>query len=466
MILPFKPVAVIDRAAIERYTRGVSLQNCDYAFANMVCWQGLYHSEWCEVADSLIIRFRIDGGEQIGYMQPLGAGDFTRLLPLLAADAASLGQPLRLVGLSEEAWQELERVAPKQFAAEADRALCDYIYRREDLVALQGKHYQPKRNHLNRFRSNYPDYHYEPLTARHAAACMGLSREWCRHHGGCQDNALAAEQQAMQCAFDHFEELGLQGGALYVGEQLVAFSYGSVVGNDTFVVHVEKADTRFEGAFAMINRSLAEQVGAAICWINREEDLGIEGLRKAKLSYCPTLLLQKWMAVEQPVEAQRCRQLWQAAFPEDEVCEIDRFLLHYYRKEQLLRVEREGQIVAMAHLLPFATDEGAISYLYAVATDPAWRGEGFASALIEEAKQRATAQGDWALVLIAGSESLGNFYEQRGFRGEVPIRLLSRDHFDFGTGNRLQDRAMLYLCREEAANEPLPEELIGYYIEH
>lgn len=462
-MLIFKPVTGADRAVIERYTRGTTLQNCDYAFANMVCWQGVYRSEWTEAAGFLVIRFRINGGDEVGYMQPIGSGDFTTLLPLLTEDAHRIGQPLRLVGLTDEAWQQLQETAPERFAAEADRNLCDYIYRREDLVTLRGRHYQPKRNHLNRFRSSYPDYRYEPLTARHAAACMGLSGEWCRQHGGCQDAALSAEQAAMQCAFDHFEELGLQGGALYVGEQLVAFSYGSVVGDETFVVHVEKADTRYEGAFTMINRLLAEQVGAAIRWINREEDLGIEGLRKAKLSYCPTLLLRKWMAVEQSDEAQRCRQLWQLCFPSDERTFIDHFLLHYYRRERMLTQEREGKMVAMAHLLDFASDEGRMSYLFGVATDPEWRGKGLATVLIEEAKKRAAAAGNWAVVLIAASPSLRSFYAERGFRGEVPIRLLAPDHFDFGTGDAAADRAMLAPCTAHNAEEPLPEELIGYY---
>ncbi len=464
-MLNFKPITVADRSSIEGYTATAALQNCDLAFANMVCWQGVYHSEWCELDGFLVIRFRIEGGHEIGYMQPVGEGAFTHLIPALEADARSLGQPLRLVGLTDEGWQAVDRAYLDCFAAEADRKWFDYIYRREDLEQLRGKHYQPKRNHLNRFRSTYPNHRYERLTARHAAACMALSNEWCRHHGGCADAALQAEQEAMQFAFGHFEELGLQGGVLYVEEQLVAFSYGSIVGGTTFVVHAEKADTRYEGVFATINHALIEQLDPAIRWINREEDLGIEGLRKAKLSYCPALLLQKWKAVAQDRSAQACRSLWMRAFPNEERTFVDQFLLRYYHPTRMLIRERADRMVAMAHLLPFDCDGVRIGYLFGVATDPAWRGQGLASELVEEAIAWAGHAGYKAVVLIPGEAALRNFYARLGFGGDIPIRLLAADHFDFGTGSSETDRAMIRYVEGQPVGALEAPTLTAHYVE-
>ena len=121
-----------------------------------------------------MIRFRIDGGEQIGYMQPLGVMDWGSLLTALEADAAQWGQPLRLVGLDAATRDELQALFPDRFAFDRSRAMADYIYRREDLCLLRGKDYQPKRNHINRFRATYPDACYEPLTTTHFDECPPL----------------------------------------------------------------------------------------------------------------------------------------------------------------------------------------------------------------------------------------------------------------------------------------------------
>ena len=167
------------------------------------------------------------------------------------------------------------------FAFESDRALEDYVYNAEDLRNLTGRRYQPKRNHINRFMSEYPDFRYENLTRDRFAACMQLEREWRRAHEG-HTSELCAEQRAMQRAFDHFEELEMLGGCIYVGDKLVAFTFGSAVNEHTFDTHVEKADTDYAGAFTIINKLFAEHLPERFTLINREEDLGLDGLRTSR----------------------------------------------------------------------------------------------------------------------------------------------------------------------------------------
>ena len=461
-MLRFQPIAPADRASIERYTLRGASQNCDYAFANMVCWQSLYRSEWAEHEGFLLIRFRIDGGDRIGYMQPVGEGEFTPLLPLLEADAAAMGQPLLLIGMTREGAEQLRTSAPEEWLITSDRNYYDYLYDREALAQLVGKHYQPKRNHINRFTTLYPAHRYEPLTATHAEACLALEREWCRQREGCREGSLAAEMRAMQCAFDHFEALGLEGGALFVEERLVAFAYGSAVTEDTFVVHAEKADTSFEGAFAMINRSLARQLEGRYRWINREEDLGIEGLRKAKLSYSPAALVEKFSARRFTREEISCRRLWHEGFPTDEESFIEHFLADYFNPERLLSIEEEGKMVAMAHLVPFDSELGRLAYLFGVTTTATHRGKGYALQLVQEAVERACKEGFRAVILIPGTPSLGNYYARMGFEGELPTILHSGSTFDFGTGDPAADRAMIRWCGDPA---PLPEILHAYYNE-
>lgn len=459
-MIHFRPITLADRALVERYTLTGAQQNCDLAFANIYCWRNHYRSEVAEVEGALVIRFHIDGSEQIGYMQPLGVADWPSLLTVLEADAAQWGQPLRLVGLDAATRDQLQALFPDRFAFDRSRAMADYIYRREDLCLLRGKDYQPKRNHINRFRATYPDACYEPLTTAHFDECRQLEQAWCQQHNGCRESSMQAERTAMQEAFANFEALGLQGGCLRIDGHIAAFTYGSAVNEKTFVIHVEKADTRYEGVFAMINRSFAETLNSRFEWINREEDLGVMGLRKAKLSYYPAHLWEKYTAISLTDEARACRHLWEEAFPTDDRTFIDRFLARYFKQEQLLSISDNGELVAMAHLIPFQSEWGKVGYLYGVATDTRYRRQGLASKLLDEAMQRAQERGYTALMLIPGNDTLRQFYAERGFEGAVPLQFILPDRFDFGTGQAEEDVAMWRFCGEQ---KPTPETLHCHY---
>ena len=165
-MIEFRPIRLEDRPVIERYTMPSGICNCDLAFANMFCWQSVYHSAWAEIDGFLVIRFHIDGGERIGYMQPVGEGDFGPIVPLLREDAHAHGQRLRIIGLTDEGCETIRRMHAGQFAFESDRALEDYVYRADDLRNLTGRRYQPKRNHINRFTAEYPDHRLRRADAR------------------------------------------------------------------------------------------------------------------------------------------------------------------------------------------------------------------------------------------------------------------------------------------------------------
>ena len=456
-MIAFQPICIEDRATIERYTmRSAETTNCDLAFANMYCWLPLFRSEWAEVGGFLAIRFRIDGGERIGYMQPVGEGDFTPIVPLLRADAQAHGQPLRIFGLTERGCKAMRTAFPEAFAYDSDPAQDDYLYAADDLRNLAGRRYQPKRNHINRFTAEYPDYRYEELTPDRFDECMRLERAWRSHHDG-HAAELSAEQQAMQRAFAHYAELGLRGGCLYVGERLVAFTYGSAVNARTFDTHVEKADTAYEGASTVINKLFAQHLPEQFTCINREEDLGIEGLRQAKRSYHPVQIAPKYRAVELHPDEIACKRLWVEAFGDEEAF-VDAFLIRHYARNRMLTASCDGQPVAMLHLVPFRSELGRTTYIYGVATSAGHRNRGLAAQLMREAMQRIEAQGDDAAILIPAPENawLPAFYEKFGFAGAVPVAFRSADGFDFGTGDPSNDRAMVWQRDPKA---PLPETL-------
>lgn len=177
------------------------------------------------------------------------------------------------------------------------RDSADYVYTVEHLTELHGKHLQAKRNHCNRFETDFPNYRVEPLTPALLPQCRDFTEQWyAAHIENGNDSDFAGERIAIARAFDSFEALHMEGAALFTPERLVAFAIGNRIRPTVFGVNFEKADAEVNGAYAMINREFARMLRArypALEQINREDDMGIEGLRRAKESYLPDLLLEK-----------------------------------------------------------------------------------------------------------------------------------------------------------------------------
>ncbi|MEG2491381.1 MAG: GNAT family N-acetyltransferase [Alistipes sp.] len=452
-MIEFHPIRLSDKQLIEQYTLPGEIYNCDLAFANMFCWEFMYHSAWAEIGGFLVIRFHISGGEKIGYMQPMGTGDCGAIIPALCEDAHANGQRLRMIGLTDEGRRMIRSMHLGCFAFASDRDMEDYLYHTIDLSTLPGRKYQSKRNHINRFETTH-DYRYEELTRTHFDECMRLEALWRQEHTE-HTSELSAEQRAMRRAFEHFEALGLRGGCIYVGDRLVAFTYGSAINRTTFDIHVEKADTTYDGAFTIINKCFAEHLPAQFTMINREEDLGIEGLRRSKLSYHPALIQHKFTAIHLHPDEIACKTLWQECFGDDDDF-TDLFLLRHYNRRNMLTIERDGEIAAMLHLLSFESELGRTTYIYGVATATKFRKQGLAAELMQKAMTQIVARGDDAALLIPSEEWLYGFYGKFGFGGHLPVTFFSEDNFDFGSGDSTKDFAMVW---QRDTTTPLPATL-------
>ena len=164
-----------------------------------------------------------------------------------------------------------------------------------ELAELKGKNFQPKRNHVNKFKRTY-NYKYTPLTVDLIPHCLELEEKWCEEHDCEEEESLINERKALNIALRNFDALGLVGGALWVDDEIVGFTYGAPVNHDTFAVHIEKADSHIDGSYNILNQEFARHIPEQYVYLNREEDLGIPGLRKAKLSYRPVILLEKGYA--------------------------------------------------------------------------------------------------------------------------------------------------------------------------
>lgn len=293
-MIPFKDITLADKDIITSFTLNSRRRNCDLSFSNLCSWRFLYNTQFAVVDDFLVFKFWAD--DQLAYMMPVGNGDQKSILYKLIEDAGKEGQPFCMLGVCSDMRKELETVLPDRFTFTEDRDYADYIYLRSDLSTLKGKKFQPKRNHINRFRNTYSDYEYIPITPDLIEECLKLETEWCKANDCDQHEGTGNERRALVYALHNFEAIGLTGGILRVNGQIVAFTFGMPINHETFGVHVEKADTRIDGAYAMINYEFANHIPEQYVYINREEDLGIEGLRKAKLSYQPVTILEKHMA--------------------------------------------------------------------------------------------------------------------------------------------------------------------------
>lgn len=298
----FKVIGIEDKEIIEKYIIPSDERDCDLSFANLCSWQFITESSYAVMDGLLVIRFAHPkwGHEYFMPMNKRGEADRAQALQVLeqlAREADTKQEPLCLRGVSPALEEELAGSRLGNFNFVKDRDYFDYVYQRQDLAELKGKHYQPKRNHVNKFKREY-NFTAEPLTQQAVAECLEFEASWCRVHGYEEDENILNERQAMVYAFEHWERLGLRGLVIRVEGNVAAFTFGAPINHDTFGVHFEKADIRIDGAYSAVNQFFAASLPEEYVYLNREEDLGIPGLRQAKLSYQPAFLLEKIRAVK------------------------------------------------------------------------------------------------------------------------------------------------------------------------
>lgn len=295
-MLEFREITMADKDWTTEVMRYSGLRGSEYTFSNLFNWAVTYTVRIARFEDFMLAR---SGAVRMHYLYPAGRGDFAGALKAMEADAESLGIPFEMYGIPTEGVEKIEQIYPGRFKFTAVRDNFDYIYNRESLATLAGKKLHGKRNHVNRFMTMYPDWRYEPLTEKNIDDAKAMNTEWCKQNG-CYEkhSSLHREACAVRSAFNHYFELGLTGGVLTVGGRVVAFTFGSTVTDDTFVVHVEKAFSDIHGAYTMINQQFVKNALGQYEFVNREDDLGEEGLRKAKESYRPVIMYERYAAAE------------------------------------------------------------------------------------------------------------------------------------------------------------------------
>ena len=252
--------------------------------------------KYAVIEDALVFRSDDNG---LSFSYPAGDPEnIKKAVDYLTEYCKEKECPLVFYNVTPEMFAQLETWYPGRFTVEYDRDIADYVYETEKLATLAGKKLHGKRNHINKFKNLYPDWTYETLSDDNVEECFQMALKW-RNQNGCEDDP---EKNSEMCvtlnSLRLYKELELTGGVLKAGGKIVAFTIGEPLCDDTFVVHIEKAFADVEGAYPMINQQFVQHECMEYKYVNREEDTGAEGLRKAKLSYKPAFLEEKGIVKE------------------------------------------------------------------------------------------------------------------------------------------------------------------------
>lgn len=291
-MIDFQRFDLSQKEKYDQYLMNCGERGCEYSFTNLNLW-GRQRVAFVEGYLVLFSQFE----RRSIYPFPIGKGDIKPVLDAIIRDARERGIVCRLSGLTAADCMTLDELYPGQFRFHPDRNGCDYIYDINDLADLKGRKFQKKRNHLNKFREAHPHCKAVPITAKNLPAVQDMVKAWYTQHEGNDDYHL--EQQAIKRAFANMEALGLEGLALEEDGKILAMTMGSRLSGITFDVHFEKALEEVDGAYPAINQAFAAHLREKhpdLIYLDREDDMGLSGLRKAKLSYNPHHLVTKFWA--------------------------------------------------------------------------------------------------------------------------------------------------------------------------
>ena len=286
----FKDLTLQDKFLFHHVFSQLPPQVSEFTFTNLFIWRHTYRIKISRFQTFLCLLS--DQGENSFFFPPIGKGDMVECCKNLLRYLEEKGASQKIARMPEAIVEQMNWKT-SGMKAELDRNQCDYVYLTRDLIELKGRKYHRKRNHIKQFQEKYSSQ-YIPLTSEWIPQCLRLETEWCdlRH---CEViPGLLNESLAIKEVFTHFEELGVKGGAILIDGKVEAFTLGDPLNPETAVIHIEKANPAYEGLYPTINQAFLEHQWSGYIYVNREQDLGEEGLRKAKESYFPHHMVNKY----------------------------------------------------------------------------------------------------------------------------------------------------------------------------
>lgn len=296
----FQPISIDDRQIIQSYLWMYRFnEGSECTFTNLLIWGKAEDIRWASLDGCLLLRVGAKSENPRMLMALAPEERLYRAIELAVDSMQSRGEPFQMTSLPGWYVERMETLFPGRFVFTREPHHDDYIYSAESLRTLSGSKLHGKRNHINKFMSLYGERcSYMPYSPEYEGACMRLEENWAcaQAGGGALTQALEDEVESVRRALQNAGALGLLGGMILVDGKVVAFTLGERIADSMALIHVEKADVQIPGAYAMINREFIEREFPDVSYVNREEDMGNEGLRRAKRSYCPVKMIEKFGA--------------------------------------------------------------------------------------------------------------------------------------------------------------------------
>ncbi len=292
-MLKFNKPVIEDKRWVDDCLKNSKSYNCEYTFGNIFIWSASYRTHICKYKDFMICRW--GRKDDFMYSLPIGFGDFKDAVNQILTDARQNNLTPEIYGVTEYYKELLDEYFPGKFKYIYDEGYNDYIYLVSKMRSLSGRKYHSKRNHITNFKKNNPDWSFEMIDKNNISECINLHTKWISEHPDDEDYSF--EFEAVLTAFEYYDKLGFTGGLIRVNGEVIAYTMGERQSDKLFVTHFEKAPADVQGAYPIINQEFTKNCLGDFEFVNREEDLGLEGLRKAKQSYNPEIFLEKCVAV-------------------------------------------------------------------------------------------------------------------------------------------------------------------------
>ena len=289
-MINFKPIELEDKGIIDKYLVPEQNMGCEMCFSSLYIWRKAYDMRYAVIEDCLVLWSK-DGENPAGLRFPVGKGDRLTAARLACDYMVSIGEKPQFYGVTGK---DIEFIKNNTDEYEFGNMsiYSDYVYETEKMISLSGKKLHSKKNHLNKFKKTYK-YQYLNIKSTDKEDILKAYDGWAEF----TDKYLSAEREAIGEITENIDYLGIKGAMLKVDGEIVAFTFGDKLTEDMAVIHIEKANTSYYGAYAAINQMFAENEWSEYKYLNREDDCGLEGLQKAKKSYQPVFMVEKYKVI-------------------------------------------------------------------------------------------------------------------------------------------------------------------------
>ena len=465
-MLNFRKPAISDKEWIDKCIAEGDTDGCCYSFGNLIAWGDSYGLEVAEYEGLCLMRS--SGKRGTSYAYPSGKGDIKKAMLEMMDEAKSKGEMFRMHHVLENNIKALDEMFPGMFEFKYDRDVSEYVYSVKNMAELPGKKFHGKKGHVNAFFRKHTDVQCDPITQDNIHICLEIAGKWLSDRAD-EQGELQKEYSALEKSVKYFTELGLMGAILYADGVPVAFTLGEPLKNNTFCTHYEKTIPEYRDAFPVINNGFTKLMLLSYDYVNREEDLGSEGLRKAKLAYYPEFLLDKYTAVLKNDPSRKyyadesdydeLKDLWKTVFGDsDDV--LDSFFRNTADPSGIYACRKDGKIISAFYLIDSSVTENnkkyTAKYLYAAATLPEYRRQGIMGDMIKYAAGICRMKGTQLIFLYPADEKLYSYYGKLGFREMFRERyyIIEKKDLEKYKGSRYFNTALSY----EKMRECIPSE--------